>query len=144
MGATTSTHLANQDYNVCVRRLTDRCSICWSPITTGSTAATTRGSFGLNNGASAAATTGGAAITCTATADEDSNDYIIIPNGIAGQAAATAPLAVIPQGVDKYCGRYLGTDAFVADGTVCSQVTPFKLSVFTDNLEESVDAAAAC
>merc|ERR1712008_652274 len=110
MGATTSTHLANQDYNVCVRRLTDRCSICWSPITTGSTAATTRGSFGLNNGASA--------------------------------AAASAPLAVIPQGVDKYCGRYLGTDAFVADGTVCSQVTPFKLSVFTDDLEVSAAVVA--
>jgi len=141
--ATTSTHLANQDYDVCVRRLTDRCSICWSPITTGSTAATTRGSFGLNNGASAAAaTTGGAAITCTATAAEDSNDYIIIPNGIAAQAAATAPLAVIPQGVDKYCGRYLGTDAFVADGTVCSQVTPFKLSVFTDDLEVSAAVVA--
>merc|ERR1719512_578824 len=58
--ATTSTHLANQDYDVCVRRLADRCSICWSPITTGATATPVRGSFGLNNGQSAAAaSTGG-------------------------------------------------------------------------------------
>jgi len=139
----TSTHLASQDYDVCVRRLADRCSICWSPITTGQNAIAARGSFGLNNGASAAAaSTGGAAITCMATADEDSNDYIIIPNGIAAQAAATAASATVAQGVDKYCGRYLGTDAFVADGTVCSQVVPFKLSVFTDDSDVGATAAA--
>merc|ERR1712203_622244 len=74
--------------------------------------------------------------------DEDSNDYVIIPNGQAAQAAATAAAAVIVQGVDKYCGRYFGTDAFVADGTVCSQFVPFKLSVFTDDLEVSAAAAA--
>merc|ERR1712203_1277576 len=141
---TWGTHLANQDYDVCVRRLTDRCSICWSPITTGQTAATTaRGSFGLNNGASAAAaSTGGQGPTCMFTTDEDSNDYVIIPNGQAAQAAATAAAAVIVQGVDKYCGRYFGTDAFVADGTVCSQVVPFRLSVFTDDHEQTADAAA--
>jgi len=144
--ATTSTHLANQDYDVCVRRMADRCNICWSPITTGQNAATaTQGSFGLSNGASAAGVAkGGAAITCVFTADADSNDFIIIPNGQATAIAATftAASATVAEGVDKYCGRYLGTDAFVADGTVCSQVTPFKLSVFTDNFEiTSADTA---
>ena len=44
----TGTHLANQDYDVCIRRLADRCTICWSPIIMGQTAATTaRGTFGL-------------------------------------------------------------------------------------------------
>jgi len=158
--ATTSTHLANQDYDVCVRRMADFCSICWSPITTGANTVAAvppaaavpavRGSFGLNNGASgAAAVTGGQGATCeaqvgVADAVADSNDYIIIPGGIAtvDGADATDPAAVIVAGVDKYCGRYLGADAFIADGTVCSQVTPFKLSVFTDGLEESVDGAA--
>merc|ERR1711979_23265 len=32
---TTSTHLANQNYDVCVRKLIDRCAICWSPVTSG-------------------------------------------------------------------------------------------------------------
>merc|ERR1739838_454794 len=51
----TSTHLANQDYDICVRRLADRCSICWSPIISGQNAATTaRGTFGLSNGGVAA------------------------------------------------------------------------------------------
>merc|ERR1739838_1132026 len=108
----TSTHLASQDYDVCVRRLADRCSICWSPITTGATATPVRGSFGLNNGQSAAAaSTGGVGPNCMATAAADSNDYVIIPNGQAAQAAATAAAAVIVQGVDKYCGRYFGGDA---------------------------------
>jgi len=37
--ATTSTHLANQNYDVCVRKQIDRCVICWSPITSGNAAA---------------------------------------------------------------------------------------------------------
>merc|ERR1719422_2913275 len=59
---TTSTHLANQNYDVCVRKLIDRCVICWAPVTTGNgpdgtlagagaPAVKTVGSFGINNGA---------------------------------------------------------------------------------------------
>lgn len=138
---TTSTHLANQDYDVCIRRLADRCNICWSPITSGVTiakgapaaAATIRGSFGLSIGGSAAATgEGGQNTHCT-------DDYIIIPNGQAAQAAETADNVVIAAGVNKWCGRYLGADADEFDNTVCSQVTPFRISVFTDG-SEVVDA----
>merc|ERR1719418_409745 len=98
--ATTSTHLANQDYDVCVRRLADRCSICWSPITTGTNAGAAagnlpvRGSFGLSIAGSAAivakAGTGAACPTGTT-----SNDYIIIPNGLAADAAASAVTAAV-------------------------------------------------
>merc|ERR1711997_1015611 len=151
--ATTSTHLANQDYDVCVRRLTDRCSICWSPITTGTNPAAAagavaaiaaaRGSFGLNNGASATiAPAAGTGANCFADA-ADSNDYIIIPNGLVGAtAAAVAAAAAVTQGVDKYCGRYLNAQAETADLTVCTQVTPFRLSVFTDNIEVVAAVAA--
>merc|ERR1712088_955486 len=94
---TTSTHLANQDYDVCIRRMADRCTICWSPIIKGQTAATTaRGTFGLSNGATAAAIT---------------------------------PMAS------------LGTQC-VADSTICSRVTPFKISVFTDGAEAVKGTAA--
>jgi len=54
VAAATSTHLVNQDYNVCVRRMADRCTICWSPIISGANAAAgppvvvvARGTFGL-------------------------------------------------------------------------------------------------
>jgi len=146
----TSTHLANQDYDVCVRRMQDQCTICWSPIISGTNAAAggvnaVQGSFGLSNANSMAkAPDGGVGVTCVAdpaAAALDSGDYIIIPNGVAAANAAAAPAAVglagvVLAGADKYCGRFLaGADAATADGTVCSRVTPFKLSVFTDALE---------
>jgi len=142
----TSTHLANQDYDVCIRRMKDLCTICWSPITVGANTPV-RGSFGLSNGgvAADAVAMAGQAISCvadTAAATTDSNDYIIIPNGEVAAAAATAGTAVVVQGVDKYCGRYLNTDALLLDATVCSRVTPFKLSVFTDG-SEAVGSTAA-
>merc|ERR1719220_936560 len=146
--ATTSTHLANQDYTVCVRRLADRCTICWSPIISGRNAPVApataplaqRGSFGLSNGAIAAGiiAMGGASASCvadtTTAAMMDSGDYIIIPNGQAA-AGETAGAAVIVTGANKFCGRYLSADAGILDATVCSQVTPFTLSVFTDGFE---------
>jgi len=143
----TSTHLANQDYDVCVRRMQDRCTICWSPIATGESATPVRGSFGLSNGGSAtadAAPTAGSGAFCEASVvpgAEDSNDYIIIPNGQAAIAVSTPGTAAVVagqaagQGFDKYCGRYLNADTETEDGTVCSRVTPFKLSVFTDGGE---------
>jgi len=118
----------------------DRCTICWSPITVGANTPV-RGSFGLSNGGVAAAgvAMAGQAISCVAetaiAANLDSNDYIIIPNGEVAAAAATAGTAVVVQGIDKYCGRYLNTDALLLDATVCSRVTPFTLSVFTDGFE---------
>jgi hypothetical protein len=137
---TTSTHLANQDYDVCIRRLADRCTICWSPIITGQTAATTaRGTFGLSNAATAAAITPMAGLGAQCVADAiaataDSNDYVIIPNGVAAtaaNAATTVGTAVVVQGAgDKFCGRYFSAVANgVADATICSRVTPFKISV---------------
>merc|ERR1711990_325936 len=153
--ATTSTHLANQDYDVCIRRLADRCAICWSPITSGTTialgtpaaAATARGTFGLSNAATAIATEplSGLAAECAADpadATNDSNDYIIIPNGVAGTAATAAGIgntAAVTLGMDKFCGRYFSATATAADkrfdATICSRVTPFKISVFTDGFE---------
>merc|ERR1712203_863338 len=149
---TTSTHLANQDYDVCIRRMADRCTICWSPIIKGQTAATTaRGTFGLSNGATAAAITPMASLGTQCVADSiaasaDSNDYIIIPNGVAATAATAATAvgtAVVAQGADKFCGRYFSAAANgVADATICSRVTPFKISVFTDGAEAVKGTAA--
>merc|ERR1712088_86577 len=99
--ATTSTHLANQDYDVCVRRLTDRCSICWSPITTGTNPAAAagavaaiaaaRGSFGLNNGASATiAPAAGTGANCFA--DAAAANAVVGKSGVNEAAAGAADL----------------------------------------------------
>jgi len=158
IAAATSTHLVNQDYNVCVRRMQDRCTICWSPILSGANADAAAmpvvvlalGTFGLSNGAIAADAIplAGSGDNCVAEdgAAADSNDYIIIPNGVAttlADAPADVGVAVVMAGVDKYCGRYLGANAATLDGTICSRVTPFKLSVFTDNSEAVMVAMGA-
>jgi len=147
----TSTHLANQDYDVCVRRLADRCSICWSPIITGIADAAdadnnVQGTFGLSNALSEdAVAKSGSGAGCELDDEDatmDSNDYIIIPNGI--QEGVANAVVVQGAGADKFCGRFfneLAAGAFV-DTTICSRVTPFKISVFTDGIEKHAADAA--
>merc|ERR1719266_2663390 len=84
---TTSTHLQNQDYNVCVRALADMCVLCWAPATIGTAATPTRGSFALSNGAStnaadaAAVLSGSGSRVCL-------DDYVVIPQGVTTAAIA--------------------------------------------------------
>merc|ERR1712172_210570 len=100
--------------------------------------------------AAAATPMAGVGVQCVedaAAATADSNDYVIIPNGVAATAATAATAvgtAVVVQGAgDKFCGRYFSAVANgVADATICSRVTPFKISVFTDDAEAVMGAAA--
>jgi len=146
-----STHLQNQDYNICVRRRADYCIICWQPTVLGAFAAPTKGSFGLSNGgstdaasAAAAGTLGGygTANCAIGGAAIKGMDYIIIPQGNTQVIAAiTLPLPMIAL-EDRHCGRRLGpANQANADAAVCSRATPFMITVVTDNVE--VDAAAA-
>jgi hypothetical protein len=169
----TSTHLANQNYDVCVRKLIDRCAICWSTVTTGNgengqaagngvPQQGTLGSFGINNGevsADGQGKSGAGVANCasrtakqlsSAPAKGDSDDFIIIPLGIAPGAANanldqlnanTVPTATL--GESLFCGRYLNADAAGKnfDGTVCSRVTPFTLGVRFDNREATGSTA---
>merc|ERR1711992_214939 len=106
-------HLANQDYNVCIRQRADACRICWAPITTGTlTGAVARGSFGVSNGASPAGAMpkSGSDFACDATTaamQMQSNDFVTI---LGGNAAANniidAMLAAGEGGNDVFCGRY--------------------------------------
>merc|ERR1712156_1401115 len=162
----TSVHLANQNYDVCVRKMIGACAICWAPETTGTQAAS--GSFGVSNGestndAAGAAGDGAKSATGAGCGDDggvnDSSDFIIIPSGVKngptvanenvvpGGILNTATVAAGAIGFDKFCGRYLAaTDSVVAnsaeaDETVCSRVTPFKLGVRFDNYEATGDNA---
>jgi len=166
---TTSVHLANQNYDVCVRKMIGACAICWSPETTGSFGPPAiTGSFGVNNGAISA---GGAPMSATgpagcanrvaaaaAAGGADSTDFIIIPSGVMSGPAAMLTANVVPGGAlntmtiavgaigeDIFCGRYLNDAALgaAADISVCSRVTPFKLGVRFDGQEATGAAAAA-
>jgi len=145
-------HLANQDYDVCIRQRADACRICWAPITTGRFAANgalpaAQGSFGVSNGASGAATPmPGFGATCDivpAAMATQSSDFVTI---LGGNPAATNiidnTLAALEGGSDVLCGRYFNAAAAAADATVCSRVTPFRLGVHFDG-HEAVQAVAA-
>merc|ERR1719367_2649540 len=155
----TSVHLANQHYNVCVRRLVTACRICWSPIQTAATmgnpATPARGAFGIGNaGAADAVAMGAVDAACVKSATATSQDFVVILGG--NDAAATGPMgatlvdAMITAaevGSDVFCGRFFtAATAPVAstmmDRSICSRVTPFRLGVHFDDYE-AVGATAA-
>jgi len=149
-GVAAGVHLANQDYDVCIRQRADACRICWAPITTGTFGgAIAQGSFGVSNGASGAATPmSGWGAMCDAVPVAgaiQSNDFVTI---LGGNAAATnivdGNLAAGEGGSDVLCGRYFAQGAAAAaDATVCSRVTPFRLGVHFDGHEAAGAAAKA-
>merc|ERR1719230_639482 len=152
---TTSVHLADQSYDVCVRKMIGACVICWAPETTG-VMGTTTGSFGVNNGANAGAAAAASATGagCTPANDaNDSTDFVIIPSGIEptannanivpGGALNSATVGANEIGEDRFCGRYFSAAAAgnAGDESVCSRVTPFKLGVRFDDYEATGGAA---
>lgn len=127
----TSVHLANQDYNVCIRNNIGSCRICWAETSTGGPAGTP-GSFALSNLAADGAAKAEVDGTCL-------TDYVEIPQGLALATAAAAIDA--NDGVDKFCGVLLAPAQGAASLTVCSAARPFKMRVVTDGTE-LVDADA--
>merc|ERR1712038_619761 len=140
---TTSVHLANQNYNACVRQELGSCVICWSPATTGNRAITT-GSFGLSVSSAAITSNGNNGAACT-------TDFVVIESGSAGTAAGVASgsginTATVTTGTDKFCGRFFSAAATASatqDASVCSRSTPFALGVVTDGSESLTGAAGA-
>jgi len=166
---TTSTHLANQNYDVCVRKSIDRCIICWSPITSGDSglsavppaAAETTiaivGSFGVSSSPAAMGkssslvmegVTGCAAQTRGVGGVMGSNDFVTIQGGV-DPGVALADIGTIINieiniatiGNSNFCGRYFNAaDAMDFDATICSRVAPFKLGVNFDGFEQTAAA----
>merc|ERR1712029_1140889 len=130
--SSSTTHLQNQNYQVCVRRSSGMCYICWAAWDTDGTAASFT-SFGLSLAIDADADNSNQGTQCT-------TDYIVIPVGQTSAIAATTTAAV---GVDRFCGRQLSTINIMDDpGTVCSRSYPFRLGVVTDDKEICTGAEA--
>jgi len=143
-GIGASTHLANQNYQVCVRQRIDACRICWAPVGVPGTIAIA-GSFGVSNAVTGAADMpeAGQGNECAAVADTTSGDFVTIRSGNNGDGAALndATIGNAELGNDLFCGRFLNAIAdTMTDVTICSRVTPFRLGVFFDGLE-TTDAA---
>jgi len=119
-----TTHLQNQDYEICFRRGAGNCYQCYFTWA----ATLQHQSFGLsvsNN-----------AIEKASIGTQCQTDYITIPQGTTTTlAAATAASARS----DRFCGRFLSIAAADTDqDTVCTRSYPFRLGVKTDDNEACV------
>merc|ERR1711997_1040231 len=139
-GAVTAqvTHLSNQHYDICIRRASGSCYICYSPtiIVTGiaiGTPIAAQISFGLSIGGIAASPSSLISNTCT-------QDWIEVPGADTAAIAAISTAALTNGG--RLCGRALSSatgsltnGASIVTGTVCARHLPFRVGVDFDNGE---------
>jgi len=123
----TVTHLSEQSYDICIRRASGMCYICYSPtITPGTPAAILQVSFGLSL-SDAAASKSDVGTTCI-------HDYLEIPGGNTQAISAIAIAGAI--NTNRYCGRFFNSvDAKTASATVCTRNLPFRVGVKFDDSE---------
>jgi hypothetical protein len=132
------THLSNQHYDICIRRASGSCYICYSPtiIVSGIAIGTpiiAQISFGLSTGAIAASPSAMISATCT-------QDWIEVPGADTAAIAAISTAALTNGG--RVCGRVLASitaaesdDTIAGVGTVCARHLPFRVGVDFDNAE---------
>jgi len=153
-GIGASTHLANQNYQVCIRQRIDACRICWAPVNAVGMEGTiaVKGAFGVSNAVTAAGAMpeAGQDNNCAVVAGANSGDFVTIRSGNSGGAAPAGAGLNNPMiangelGSDLFCGRFLNAAAAaMTDETICSRVTPFRLGVFFDGTESTGAAGDA-
>merc|ERR1711899_190351 len=127
-----ATHLSNQKYDICIRRASGYCYICYSEWTTG-TAVIAQPSFGLSISPNAASQSA-VQTSCT-------SDYIVIPYGNSAAIAAITAPATEDSFSHNYCGRFFSIAAAATAGvTVCTRRAPFTVGVNFDSNELTDDA----
>lgn len=139
----TQFHLADQHYDICIRRTKGYCSICYSPqlIHSSTITAIEGSSFGVsaahtppvatNTVANGPSCTGRTTSNPTAASASGFGDYITIENAQNGVGASTT------LGTDRLCGILFSAAAVTTTvtATVCSYVAPFKVGVHFDSQE---------
>lgn len=103
----TTSHLQNQNYEICIRRGKGYCYICYASWDS-ETTISTQTSFGLS-----------IALTDAVNSAHDSNcltDYLTIPGGTTSTIAATTTPAAFNE---RFCGRKFTTIVGNAEATVC-------------------------
>jgi len=131
----TVTHLSEQSYDICIRRASGMCYICYSPtITPGTPAVIVQVSFGVSL-SDVAASKSDVGTTCI-------HDYLEIPGGNTAAISAIAIAAAI--NTNRYCGRFFNSvDAQTSSATVCTRNQPFRVGVkFDDNEIHTANTAS--
>lgn len=129
----TITHLSDQNYDICFRRASGNCRLCFSP-TVENAAGTVSASFGLGEAADAA-NNGRTGADCTA-------DFLIIPEGV-NRAAANPSATSAQANNNRICGRRFTTDnAAATPMTICTSRVPFSIKFRTNQDEDVIFKAA--
>jgi len=130
-------HLSNQYYDICVRRESGYCHICYSPINPATAGTIT---FGLSAAIGAPMYVGIDTVCRT--------DYIEIPfgttSGIAAKAGTAQAAFIASTTAGRHCGVRFGVDAGtpVVVTTVCSKSVPFRVGVHFNHYEDGAPATA--
>lgn len=120
---TAVTHLSNQNYDVCFRRNSGNCAVCFTP-----TIDTDPRSYGIGANIDAAIAKSAMGTDCT-------TDFLLIPLGQAEATAKNTPTAPM-NAPSKFCGRILNVaDDQTTTSTVCTGIRPFRIHFETDGTE---------
>jgi hypothetical protein len=135
------THLQNQVYDICFRRASGYCYICYTPYvsSTTATAATTDEATQQSYGISISATDANAEAQI---ASDCSTDWLDIPiaNTAANAAISTPTASAVITNVSRFCGRILGLgDEIDTTTTVCTRALPFRVGVNFNRDEDDAD-----
>ena len=103
-----TTHLQNQVYQICIRRESSYCYICYSAWHS-----SPAGSFGLSIGPTAAIAKARVSTACI-------DDYVVIPGGHTSAIAAIGDPTVAS--ISKFCGRYLATSDTATEISICCKL----------------------
>merc|ERR1712228_1029770 len=144
---TSVTHLQNQYYDVCIRRASSYCYICYMAQIVGTAATTqaTQTSFGVSISAGT--------IASSQVGSDCSYDWLDISlgNTLTNAAITTPTAAASITNVSRFCGRVLAlgdakAPGITASSTICTRQEPFRIGVnFNSNELASIitDAKAS-
>merc|ERR1711899_310543 len=134
---TSVTHLSNQYYDICIRRASTYCYICYNAQIQGTTVISeaTQTSFGVSLSSEAATAESQVGSDCSA----DWLD-IAVANTAANAAITTPTASAAITNVSRFCGRALALGDTIAPGiaisaTVCTRQTPFRVGVNFNSAE---------
>jgi len=126
---TTITHLSDQHYDICFRRASGRCRLCFSP-TVENAAGDVPASYGIGEAANDMDNFGRTGADCEA-------DYLIIPEGVnaaVGNPSSTSAIA----NNNRICGRQFTTaDDEAVPRTICTSRVPFSIKFRTNQDEDT-------
>jgi hypothetical protein len=139
-------HLANQAYDICIRRTRSYCSVCYTPYISSSITGIAS-SYGVGASSTGPKQQAAIATLCTGITTQPAalgfGDYLEIAN-LQPATSAIASIAGTVNANSRICGAIFNTAASpqTAGATACSHAIPFKVGVHFDD-EESFLAGPA-